>query len=85
MIHSLAGGIVSEVKVADFAKVEIDGEGKFWYISKIADLKEGDFVLVPFGKNLAETKAKVLRIDKNVSSQASPIPFGRAKVILRKI
>ena len=85
MIHSLSGGIVSEDIRADFVKVEIEGEGSFWYVSKIADLKEGDFVVVPFGRNAKEVKAKGLRIDKNVSYQISPIPFKHAKTILRKI
>ena len=88
MIHSLAGGSIKKTKVNDFAKVELlEGTSKggiFWYITKISDLKEGDNILVPFGKLNALTKAKVLRIDKAVSSQASPIPVHQAKEIYKK-
>lgn len=88
MIHSLAGGDIKKIKVNDFAKVELlEGLSKggiFWYISKIEDLKEGDIVLVPFGKYDALTKAKVLRVDKAVSSQISPIPTGHAKEVYSK-
>lgn len=85
MIHSLSGGIVSETQYVDFAKVSIEGEGIFWYISKIENLQAGDRVIVPFGKNLKNVEGKVLRVDKNVSSQVSPIPFRHAKYIVEKI
>ena len=89
MIHSLAGGDIKKIKVNNFATVELlEGISKgsiYWYITKIDGLKEGDIVLVPFGKLNSLTKAKVLRIDKNVSSQASPIPTSHAKEIYSKI
>ena len=44
-------------------------------------LIENDFVYVPFGKNNTLLKAKVLRIDKNVSTRTTPIPFKRLKKI----
>lgn len=85
MIHSLAGGDLGKIKVNDFAKVELlEGLSKggiFWYITKIEKLKAGDVVLVPFGKANALTKAKVLRVDRGVSSQASPIPTHHAKEV----
>ena len=84
MIHSLSGGVMSDVQHVDFAKVEIEGEGVFWYISKIDGLKEGDKVIVPFGRDGEKVTGKVLRIDKNVSSQVSPIPFKHAKYIIEK-
>lgn len=89
MIHSLAGGDIGKIKVNDFAKVELlEGPSKggiFWYITKLADLKAGDTVVVPFGKYDALTRAKVLRIDKAVSSHASPVPVGHAKEIYEKL
>lgn len=85
MIHSLSGGVMSDVASSDFAKVEISGEGFFWYKSDISGLKAGDKVVVPFGRFGQETEAEVVRVDKNVSSQVSPVPFKRAKSILRKI
>ena len=84
MIHSLAGGILSQTESSDFVKVEIVDnltEGFFWYKSDIIGLKEGDNVLVPFGRLDTLVKGKVIRIDKNVSSQNSPVPFKRAKYI----
>ncbi len=85
MIHSLSGGVVKEDRSGDFAKVEIEGEGFFWYLSDIFGLKEGDFVLVPFGKTNKLVRAKVIRIDKDISYKASPIPFKHAKKISSKI
>lgn len=88
MIHSLAGGKIKDLDFADFAKVEIlDGEtqGKIsWYITNILDLNVGDTVLVPVGLNNTQTPAKVLKIERNLSSQVSPIPIKRAKEIIQK-
>lgn len=87
MIHSLAGGILSENTPKNFAKVELLGDyytGTFWFVFDLPQLKVGDTVLVPFGKQNILTKGKVLRIDKNVSPQASPIPFKQAKKIVSK-
>lgn len=88
MIHSLSGGILSENKPLDFVKVEIQDDyfsGIFWYITEIKNLKVGDFVLVPFGKQDVLVKAKILRIDKNVSPLSSPVPTKHAKHIFSKI
>ena len=86
MIHSLAGGNIGKEKFFDFAKVEIlEGEnlGKiFWYIAK-PGIKVSDEVLVSL-KGLT-VKAKILRIDKNVSSYSSPIPTKAAKEIIKKV
>ena len=79
MIHSLSGGIVRGEKFNDFAKVEIDGEGTFWYIDPFG-LSEGDYVTVPLGKRLVE--GQILRIDRHVSSHASPISVKHAKEII---
>ena len=84
MIHSLSGGILKDKKIFDFAKVEIIDDyysGTYWYISKIKNLKEGDMVLVPF-KDVLKLKAKVLKIDKNVREDCSPINPKHAKEIL---
>ena len=89
MIHSLAGGDIKKIQINDFAKVELlEGSSKgsiFWYISKVPTLAAGDSVLVPFGSRNALTRAKVLRVDKGVSSQCSPIPTGHAKEIYSKL
>lgn len=86
MIHSMAGGDIKNLRYADFAKVEIlEGESvgsKFFYLS-IDGVIEGMVVLVPVGVNNVPTKAKVLRVDKNVNSQVSPVPIKRAKSVIK--
>ena len=86
MIHSLAGGNLGKEKFLDFALVEILDEpfkeNKFWYLSKVG-LKKGDNVLVSLKG--VQTKGQILRIDKNVSSYASPIPVKMAKEIIKKV
>ena len=88
MIHSLSGGILKNEDYADFVKVEIIdknfGEGFYWYKNEISDIKINDIVIVPVGQLNNLVKAKVVRIDKNVSSYNSPIPFKRAKYIYSK-
>lgn len=90
MIHSLAGGDIRELKVADFAKVEITEEGinkgvKLWYITDINGLEAGDKVLVPYGVQNSLIEAKIERIDRFVNAQTSPVPMKRAKKIFKKI
>lgn len=86
MIHSMAGGELKFNQHFDFAKVEIiEGEDIgliFWFISPFSNLQIGNKVLVPLGKNNKEVKAKVLRIDKNISEQSSPLPIKRMKTII---
>ncbi len=85
MIHSLAGGILNENKPINIAKVEIVDDyycGTFWYVNEILNLKENDFVVVPFGKQNVLVKGKVLKIEKHVSPQASPIPLKHLKKIV---
>lgn len=87
MIHSLAGGDIGKTTFDDYAKVELLApfSGVYWYKSNISDIGVGDKVLVPYGKNDALVQAVVLRIDKSISSQNSPIPSKRAKYIFQKI
>ncbi len=89
MIHSLAGGKIGDIQYADYAKVQIaqgNLAGKiFWYRTNIAELKVGDDVIIPFGANNMRIAGKVVKIDKNVSSQVAPIPSKQAKQIIRKI
>lgn len=89
MIHSLAGGLLGKVEYCDYAKVEItEGVSKgsiFWYKSTLPGLKPDDKVLVPLGANNIQTSARVIRIDRNVSSQNSPVSQKRAKYITKVI
>lgn len=81
----MAGGKLGNVEFSDFAKIEIlqgNLSGKlFWYRSNFPELKLNDEVLVPFGNNNLKVLGKVVRIDKMVSNQNSPIPFSKAKYI----
>ena len=87
MIHSMAGGIIKDIEYHDYAKVEIveglNTKKLFWFINDIYNLAVGDEVLVQIdGLN---TRAKVVRIDKNVGSDVAPIGPKRAKHIIQKI
>ena len=87
MIHSLAGGNLGNVTYHDFAKVKIL-EGNFtgaiiWFLADNLNLKEGKIVVVPIQNE--KVKAEILRIDKNVSSQSSPISVKHAKKIIKQL
>lgn len=83
MIHSLSGGVLKTNEPVDFCKVQIiDTEQIGWYLcTHLPMLKKGDCVLVPYGIKNELTKAIVLRIDKAISPQVTPIPLKRAKLI----
>ena len=87
MIHSLAGGRLRTNSVFDFAKLEFESlpNQYFWYISEIDDLKPDDTVLAPFGVVDEPQKAKVIRVDKNISSTSAPVSIKRIKRIIKKI
>ena len=84
----MAGGRLQNVSYNDYAKVKIltgaSANSIFWYLS-INGLKEGNIVKVSVGPNNIQEEAIVLRIDKNVSSQMSPVPYKRAKNIIKII
>ncbi len=84
MIHSMAGGNLQKVSYDDYAKVKITSGANagdiFWYLS-ITGAKQGDKVLVPVGFLGELQEGEILRIDKNISSQMSPVPKKRAKYI----
>ena len=83
MIHSLAGGIIKTNEPVDFAKVKLIKEEQIaWYLcTNYPQLKQGDKVLVPYGLNKELKQAIVLRIDKGISPQVTPIPIKRASFI----
>ena len=87
MIHSMAGGRLGAYKTADFAKVKItEGENTgavAFYICSHLNLEEGDIALVPYASE--QVRAQILRVDKNVSSDRSPVPFSRAKKVISKL
>ena len=83
MIHSLAGGEIKVNEPVDFAKVKIIEKNQIaWYLcTHLPQLKQGDKVSVPYNEELVE--AVVLRVDKGVSPQVTPIPLKRAKKVVR--
>ena len=87
MIHSLAGGKLGTDEVFDFAKLEFISEPNkyFWYITEIKELNVNDYVLAPFGALNELSKARVVRIDKNIHRSSAPIPVKTAKHIFSKI
>lgn len=88
MIHSMAGGDIKNLRYADLVKVEVlEGPNigsRYFYIACGLE-KVDDIVLVPVGVANTLTKAKVLRIDKNVNSQVSPVPIKRAKQVVKVV
>ena len=89
MIHSLAGGKIKDLDFADFVKVEIleglDAGKIMWFITDILDLAANNNVLVPLGFGNTPTLAKVLKIERNLSSHVAPIPIKKAKMIIKKL
>ena len=88
MIHSLAGGKLKDLEYADFVKVcfEYLGEKKLgWYITDLIDIAVGDHVIIPYGYPSVEIEGTIEKIERNLSSQVSPIPIKRAKHIIRKV
>lgn len=82
----MAGGNLSKITYNDFAKVKIISGAYagdvYWYLST-PGANAGDKVKVPLGANNTLFDAEILRIDKNVSSQASPINPKHAKRIIK--
>ncbi len=85
MIHSMSGGIISDPGKYTFVKVKLDGEDTpYWYICDF-DVEEGDRVKAPRGAAAIPTPATVIRVERNVSGQVTPIPVKRAKKLCGKI
>ncbi len=82
MIHSLSGGVIAENGTHTFVKVEID-QMPYWYLSPFK-VKEGDTVLVPFGKWEMLREGKVVKIE-TCSAQCAPVPMNRIKSVEKVI
>ena len=84
MIHSMSGGVIRDAGSYTFVKILFDGEETpRWYISEF-DLEEGDRVTAPDINNRT-APATVVRVERNVSGQVTPVPVRRAKKIISKI
>ena len=81
MIHSLSGGVIKKKEFNDFAKVKIiDSNLILWYKTEYI-VNEGDTVLVPLGRENKLVSAIVVRVDKDVPYDVSPISPRIAKSI----
>lgn len=64
-----------------FVKVEFSEEGyadrPYWYLSLTSDVEAGDIVLAPPKKGFPMIRGRVLKVEKNVSEQCSPVPMNR--------
>jgi len=85
MIHSLAGGVIKDNTPQDIAKVRMENGDIRWYLCDGLDAKGGDKVLVPSSASVHGEVGEVMRVDKNVSPQVSPIPIKRMKAIIKVI
>ena len=79
MIHSLSGGVISENGKHTFVKVEIN-ERPYWFLSPFSTVKEGDRVIVPFGKADLPRETVVVKVEEN-TAQCAPVPMKHLKEI----
>ena len=86
MIHSMSGGVLDEWGTYTFAKVVFDGgDGKpYWYVAEF-EVDEGDKVLAPFGGGNVGKPTTVIKVERGVSGQVSPVPVRRAKRLISKL
>ncbi len=82
MIHSMSGGIIKDRGAYTFVKVRFEGEERpYWYISDFS-VEEGDRVTAPFGRADMPREATVVKVERNVSGQVTPIPLKAAKKLI---
>ena len=89
MIHSLCGGKLRDNQIFDIVKVKFlnnpfAGERPYWYKSDIRDLKEGDKVIAPFGAKEEAFIACVIRVDRGVNEQNTPIPASKMQYLISR-
>ena len=67
-----------------FCNVQFDDYGKtYCYLTDDDSLKEGDYVVVPAGKNNRETVVQIESIEYH-SAEEAPFPLDRIKKVIRK-
>ena len=85
MIHSMSGGVLSDVGVYDFVKVRFDGEETpYWFVTDF-DVEEGDRVSAPKGVAGLGQPATVIKVERGVSGQVAPVPLKRVKRLICKL
>lgn len=87
MIHSMSGGVIKDPGAYTFVKIAFDDDPEntpHWYISDFS-VEAGDRVSAPRGRADMPARATVLRVEKNVSGQVTPVPLRLAKKLLNLI
>lgn len=87
MIHSMSGGILKDPGSYTFVKIAFDDDPEktpYWYVSDFS-VAAGDKVSAPRGRADMPARATVLRVEKNVSGQVTPVPLRSAKKLLNLI
>ena len=85
MIHSMSGGVLSELDNYMFVKVVFEGSATpYWYVTDF-EVTEGDKVLAPFGAGGIGKTATVVKVENNVSGQVAPVPVKRVKKLIKKL
>lgn len=81
MIHSLSGGVIADNGYYTFVKVVFEDERyadrPYWFVSPTSSVEVGNAVLASPSKQSPALRARVVKVEKNVSSQCSPIPMNR--------
>lgn len=87
MIHSLSGGVISEVGYHTFVKLTFDhpvyGDRPYWYLCPFPEAEEGDSALAPVGRQNTLLKGTIVKVERNVSAQCSPVPMNRIGTVER--
>ena len=80
MIHSMSGGVIKDPGSYTFVRVLVDGDDfARWYVTDL-DIEEGDRVRVPAKQSTAV--GTVMRVERDVSGQVTPVPLKSAKKII---
>ncbi|MBR1867573.1 MAG: hypothetical protein IJ800_03230 [Clostridia bacterium] len=83
MIHSLSGGVIKDGGRHTFVKVKFDDGEERWYLSDEFSPLNGMKVAVNYNGRVCV--GKVVRVDTNLSGQATPIPVKRAESVISVI
>lgn len=79
MIHSMSGGVLSDGSLYTFAKVETEGNAR-WYLS-VFPVSEGEIVLCP--SEGGHIEGRVLRVER-CDRKSAPVPPKNAPYLMKK-
>ncbi len=81
MIHSLSGGVIADVGYHTFAKVVFRepayADRPYWYLCPFSQAEAGDEALAPAGRQGTLLRGTIVKVERNVSAQCSPVPMNR--------